>query len=1039
MKPGRIISALFFCMAITPSYSQGVADYRFVNFGNKDGLLEKIVYCATQDKKGYMWFGTATGLYRYDGHKFKHFASTIDKAGNAAGNILQGILTDDDGNLWLGSFTSLQWYNPEKNTFWQPNPEKKDNKTLFSSFIVNFSKGKYIWLSTNKNYVYRFNKADSSFLSLAPQYPPGASGASVFNVEYEGLLYDVHPEGIYIFSAEGKFVKRVPFTAKDISNAFFSKEEKSLYLATYTSGVQQFDMLAHTYKSIFPENQQLTKHNLLSITKDGEGNFFLGGYSLHVIHSQKKKYLYFSTVNLANEFTIAASKIVNIYTDRENNLWLCGHFGLSLLPWQNSQIKTIPLKDEKKGILTEAIGVYHVAGSDKYFLANTSSSGLQIANKNTGKVSTIVNTLEPDVFRKRTTGIIMAPDNNVFASDGNHFFIYNSLKQSLQHYPLADQNGKPISEVARNVTDNTGKIFIGSENNGFYIWDYKSGRLTHYNKSDVTNRSTGGEKDNVMLPTIIDSKNNVWFTSSGGVYEYRQSENKYYLHAPDENSGVPEMGLANYIAEDKLHHYWITTINNGLYELYFENGKTIWKNYTTNSGIGLPSDFCVKIMSSNADSSIWISNNAGLLRFDPVQKKVTGIITQQNGLSQNGHGYGFNIYADNTLAHLFYGSLNIIDLNSYRKNLDEPVVSFNSVRVLDKERVYDEDIKNGTLNLTHNENFLQFEFASLIYNNGNQGQYAYMLEGVDKGWIYPGQKNEVSYSGLRAGTYLFRVKAANNDGLWGPESVIKIIIRPPFYATWWFISLAVLGLLSALYFWNRFRIQQARKEEKLKAIFQQQIAETEMKALRAQMNPHFIFNSLNSIQKYILKNEHFEASQYLTKFSRLIRLILDHSHQNTIILSSEIDLLKLYVEMESLRFDNKFDYKIETDEAISTDTVEIPSMLIQPYVENAIWHGLLHKEEKGKLLIRFVKDGEKNIHVLIEDNGVGREKAAELKSKQVLKKKSYGMQITENRIAIINRIQQINASAVITDLKDEKGNALGTKVDLHIPLTTITS
>jgi LytS/YehU family sensor histidine kinase len=211
-----------------------------------------------------------------------------------------------------------------------------------------------------------------------------------------------------------------------------------------------------------------------------------------------------------------------------------------------------------------------------------------------------------------------------------------------------------------------------------------------------------------------------------------------------------------------------------------------------------------------------------------------------------------------------------------------------------------------------------------------------------------------------------------------------------------------------------------------------------MKALRAQMNPHFIFNSLNSIQKYILKNEHFEASQYLTKFSRLIRLILDHSNQNSISLNSEIEMLKLYVEMESLRFDNKFDYKIITDENLQPDMVEIPSMLVQPYVENAIWHGLLHKETKGTLQLSFTKGEKNNLVVAIEDDGIGRQKAAELKSKQVLKKKSYGMQITEDRIAIINRVQHINATSAITDLEDENGNARGTKVELNIPLKPLT-
>jgi LytS/YehU family sensor histidine kinase len=206
-----------------------------------------------------------------------------------------------------------------------------------------------------------------------------------------------------------------------------------------------------------------------------------------------------------------------------------------------------------------------------------------------------------------------------------------------------------------------------------------------------------------------------------------------------------------------------------------------------------------------------------------------------------------------------------------------------------------------------------------------------------------------------------------------------------------------------------------------------------MKALRAQMNPHFIFNSLNSIQKYILQNDHFAASQYLTRFSILIRLILDHSNQNNILLSSELDLLKLYIEMEGLRFDNKFNYEIKVDTDINTDTTEVPSMLIQPYIENAIWHGLLHKEEKGNLLVAFKKGDGNNLIVTIQDDGIGRQKAADLKSKQALKKKSYGMQITEDRIQIINQTQNINATCIVEDIKDTNGNGAGTKVILTIP------
>ncbi|MBL0145867.1 MAG: histidine kinase [Chitinophagaceae bacterium] len=963
-----------------------IGNYRFINFSIKDGLPDKFIYSATQDKKGYMWFGTATGLYRYDGHIFKYYRSPLDKAGNSIANILQAVHTDDEGNLWLGSLTSLQWYNPSKNTFWQPK-----NTDVNSHFIVNFSKGKYTWLSTNKNFVYRFNNKDSSFLSLANQYPKTAGVASIITVENGNFLYDIHPEGIYIFSIEGKYQNFIQHLPADIANGFYSKNDNAIYLSSYQSGVLKFDLVTLTIKEVDPQNKALKLNNLLSINRKEDGTFFLVGYPLHVLNTNKNVYLSFFSKEDKNEFSIGASKIANIFCDRENNVWFCGHSGLAMLPWQNSQIITLPLKDETTGAVTEPIGVYQEPKTNNLLIINTSSSGLQYLDLNTKQSKIITNTATKQAIKS----LIIAPDSSVYASDDINFFKYNAKDKTLAPYLLKDQNNKGIGAIARHVTDANGNIFIGAVNNGFYKWNYTTNKLWHYNKWDVTDNKGVDNKDNNIMPCIIDRKQNVWFTSSNGIYEYNQKENKYTLHTPPVSNDVAAMGASNYIAEDLNGHIWIATINNGIYEMYYENRKQIWKNYTKNSGIGLSTDYCQKIKLNPGDSTLWLSTLSGILKFDPNNRKVLSWFSMQNGLAQEGGGYSFNIFSNKQLAVLFYGALNLLDLKTYVQNNSKPHVALNSIKVLNEEVYFSLDSTKPVLHLQHNQNYLQFEFAALVYNNGNKNQYAYMLEGLDKEWIYTGQKNIASYSGLNPGSYVFKVKAANSDGLWGDETVVKIIIKSPIYKRGWFILLSLLLFSSLIYGWNKYRVNQTKKEEHLKASFQQQIAATEMKALRAQMNPHFIFNSLNSIQKYILQNDHFAASQYLTKFSRLIRLILDHSNQNTILLSGELDLLRLYIEMESLRFDNSFTYTIHVEDNINTETVLIPSMLIQPYVENAIWHGLLHKEDKGHLVLHFSLSKSGSLNVIIEDNGVGREKATQLKSKQVLKKKSYGMQITE--------------------------------------------
>lgn len=229
-------------------------------------------------------------------------------------------------------------------------------------------------------------------------------------------------------------------------------------------------------------------------------------------------------------------------------------------------------------------------------------------------------------------------------------------------------------------------------------------------------------------------------------------------------------------------------------------------------------------------------------------------------------------------------------------------------------------------------------------------------------------------------------------------------------------------------------VEEKLKAEKVLTDTRQRMAEAEMQALRAQMNPHFIFNCLNSINRYIVKSDQQTASLYLTRFAKLIRLILDNSNSKAVTLTNELEALRLYIEMESIRFEKKFHYTISVDPNIQGDSIYVPPLIIQPYVENAIWHGLLHKEEAGELRISLHKRTPGVLECVIEDNGVGREKARELRSKSASSKKSLGMRLTEDRLALLNAQTQLDASVEVEDLRTTAGSSLGTKVILKIPI-----
>jgi tetratricopeptide (TPR) repeat protein len=246
------------------------------------------------------------------------------------------------------------------------------------------------------------------------------------------------------------------------------------------------------------------------------------------------------------------------------------------------------------------------------------------------------------------------------------------------------------------------------------------------------------------------------------------------------------------------------------------------------------------------------------------------------------------------------------------------------------------------------------------------------------------------------------------------------------------LLIAVIGLLRSRHK-NKIKTNKLLKDA-MEQSFEKKLADSELQALRAQMNPHFLFNCLNSINSFIIKNNQEKASEYLTKFSKLIRRVLSNSKEKKVTLSNELEALELYIEMEALRFNDKFQYELNIDKDLEVDYIEVPPLIIQPYVENSIWHGLMHKSDKdGKLAIKITQ--EKNVLIyVIEDNGIGREASAKIKSKSAERQKSFGMSITKERLKYTNNKKNETTNIVVEDLKDSEGNVAGTRVTIKIQL-----
>jgi hypothetical protein len=354
------------------------------------------------------------------------------------------------------------------------------------------------------------------------------------------------------------------------------------------------------------------------------------------------------------------------------------------------------------------------------------------------------------------------------------------------------------------------------------------------------------------------------------------------------------------------------------------------------------------------------------------------------------------------------------------------------------------------LSLSHNENLINIETGIIDFYAKGNGNIRYKLEGPNRNedWQYGPAYSTIRYDGLAPGNYRLILQATNASHEFNsPQKVLSINISPAFWNTWWFRIAAILFIGSMIYFIIRWRLQQRfrlrleRSERETQiaemrqktAELQQQATELEMQALRAQMNPHFIFNSLNSINRFILQNNRAQASEYLTKFSKLVRLILQNSQASLIPLEVELEALGLYLDLEAVRFDHRFDYKISVSKDLDIDVLKVPPLIIQPYAENAIWHGLMHKEEKGHLDIEITQE-KNHLFFKIADNGIGRKAAAELSSKSATKHKSMGLKITADRIAMLQSSNGQESPVSFIDLVSPDGRAAGTEVIIKMPV-----
>jgi hypothetical protein len=520
------------------------------------------------------------------------------------------------------------------------------------------------------------------------------------------------------------------------------------------------------------------------------------------------------------------------------------------------------------------------------------------------------------------------------------------------------------------------------------------------------------------------SNGTLWLGALNGLWTFRNGSPFYY------SDSIPQLQVRiDAICEDGIHNIWVATRGDGVFVIH---GKKIFHLVDSD---GLASNTC-RTMIEDEQGDIWIGTNRGISYVSSFDN-ASGKANIRNFNITNG------LLTNEVRTMVMSGDLLWIGTNEGLCWLK--VANLMGIPVAPP--IYISDVSSSGKHFSPEETpefkagdaAIRVYLEGLYYRDPDGIRFKYRLLGSDTNWIVT-ENHELAFSGLSPGSYTLEVYAVTSNGVSSKSPAhFNFIIYPPFWFTWWFITiggitLAYLGFMTAV--WRARRIRRKKLE---KAGIEKRMAELRLSALRAQMNPHFIFNAINSIQHFVLQNDSDKAYSYLSKFSKLIRLVLDQSRADLVPVEQELDILKLYVELEKLRFDRPFRFELNVDPWIEENNVKIPGMLIQPFVENSIWHGLLPKQSGEALVsVQMKRKGDK-IEIVIEDNGVGRskklmsEKEARINS-GLESRKSHGMEITEERI----RLNQVEPSAkqviIITDLLNEKNEPCGTRVVLQLTI-----
>ncbi len=1027
--------------------SQQPAIAHLQHFALKEGLSDRNIRDILQDSRGFVWLATDNGLNRYDGYQFEVFDNLPGGIGYIRENKLRQIRELRGRKLALINGRGLQYFEIlDLDTYKSSLVLLTERQGIEGQAVAIFAEplgdvyvlatagnAYHIYIMVDRGVFKKIQELPVSKTQENPGFIKGGSGHFWVADTLNGLMA--------IHASKKEFIRysrqEILALTQASNSSYFTKllyEDKLgrlWYAPSYRKGLLCIDPSKPSIEacSLLPSDEVYSQ-----VWEDGKGSLLFGTFKS------------FGTLNRL--FLIGPNRSVTDYSgilkeddkinavmsqDFRQQLFLGSFVGLYNLHFKQAHLPWVladrALNDSE---WDDGISIRSITGDGQ--------GNIFIARELKAWYHLKLPSLEVDtiVIRGRDGQALnlWCCSNLVYDKIGCLWGGSCSENRDgmLHRYDLASKTTKtyllPSKVVRHIVPSKSGQLWLacGAEDleSGLVLFDPISEKLTQYENADGSNPLSQ------LQPNFLWEEQNgtVWVGTNRGLVCIDPLKKTSFVFDRETSPLTNDDILAIHQAEDS--RLWLGT-NGGVN--IFHPAKSTVEAYDVSNGLG---NNIVCGIVPDGRGHYWLSTFYGLSFFDPKTKLFSNFYTDA-GLSFN----EFNrlaFYKDER-GQYYFGTLNgvnIFDNGHFEKKDTAFHVLFTKATVFTNKgtsKIIQSNLSNlRSLVLDPEDVFARIDFALPAFNKPLQNRYAVWLEGVDTCWRYLGHAHALEFNKPPAGKYKLHVKAAPAQGFWSEGALeMDIVVRQAFYQAAWFQVVMPLAFILLAYLLSLWYVKRVKRKQEEQTRINKKFAELELQALQAQMNPHFVFNALGAIQYFIQNNDAVAADSFLAKFAKLMRLFLESSKNRYIPLSEEIKLLSLYIELEQMRFRGKFEANIQVDEDLDVHDKELPSILLQPFVENAINHGLFHKNSKGNLTIKFNEKADETLVCTIEDNGVGRVKAAQLKQSSAKTHKSRGMQIVDERLEVLKLVDALSIAIKVEDLQDDKGAASGTRVTIEVP------